>query len=137
MKILIDVNVVLDVILERKPWVADSAALLDAAERRKISGYVAGHTITTAYYIVAKASGALRAATAMTDLLRIVKIVPIEKADFAQALVLGMTDFEDSVQAAAAAKIGADYVATRNGKDFKHSPVKPRLPAELIAMLAV
>ncbi len=70
-------------------------------------------------------------------MLRIVKIVPIEKADFAQALVLGMTDFEDSVQAAAAAKIGADYVATRNGKDFKRSPVKPRLPAELIAMLAV
>ncbi len=135
MKILFDVNVVLDVILERAPWVDDSASLLDAAERRKVAGYIAGHTITTVYYIVARASGARRAATAVTDLLRIVKIVPVDGTDFAQALVLGMPDFEDAVQAAAAAKAGADYIATRNGKDFKSSPVKPRTPGELLAMV--
>ena len=38
--------------------------------------------------------------------------------------------------AAAAAKIGADYVATRNAKDFKRSPVKARSPSELLALLA-
>ncbi len=136
MKILFDINVVLDVILKREPWSRDSSALLDAAERRKVTGYVAAHTITTVYYIVAKVSGARRAATAVADLLRIVKIAPIAEADFTQALVLGIADFEDSVQAAAAAKVGADYIATRNGKDFRNSPVKPRSPAELLAMLS-
>lgn len=133
---LFDVNILLDVLLARKPWAADSALLLDAAERGKIVGYVAGHTITTAYYIVARSAGARKAATAITDLLRIVKVVPVEAADFAQALVLGMADFEDAVQAAAAAKIGADYVATRNEKDFKRSPVKARSPSELLTLLA-
>ena len=136
MKVLIDVNVILDVLLAREPWAADSARLLDAAERRKIVGYAAAHSIRTAYYIVARSAGARKAATAVTDLLRILQIVPIEASDFAQALVLGMADFEDAVQAAAAAKIGADYVATRNAKDFKRSPVKARSPSELLALLA-
>ena len=136
MKILIDVNVVLDVLLEREPWASDSALLLDAAERQKITGYVAGHTITTAHYTVARNAGVRKAATAVTDLFRILKVVPVEAADFAQALVFGMADFEEAVQAAAGAKVGADYVATRNERDYKRSPVKARSPAELLAMLA-
>lgn len=135
MRILVDVNVVLDVLLERAEWAQESAALLDAAERGKITAYVAGHTITTAHYIVARAAGRRRAATAVTDLLRIVHVVPISESDFAQALVLGFADFEDAVQAAAALKVGADYVATRNTTDFKKSPVKARSPAELLALL--
>lgn len=135
MKVLIDVNVVLDVLLARVPWAGDSALLLDAVERRKVTGYVAGHTITTVHYIVARNVGARKAATAVTDLLRIASVVPIEAADFAQALVFGMADFEDAVQAAAAAKIGADYVATRNEKDYRRSPVKARSPSQLLALL--
>jgi predicted nucleic acid-binding protein len=135
-KILVDINVVLDVLLARQPWAADSALLLDAAERGKINAFVAGHTVTTAYYIVARNSTARKAATAVTDLLRIVEIVPIEATDFAQALVLGMSDFEDAVQAAAAAKVGADYVATRNERDYKKSPIKARSPSDILALLA-
>lgn len=135
MKILIDVNVVLDVLLARTPWAADSALLLDAAERGKITAYVAGHTITTAYYIVARNSSPRKAAIAVTDLLRIIKVVPVDSADFAQALVLGMTDFEDAVQATAAAKVGADFVATRSEKDYKKSPIKARSPSGLLGLL--
>ncbi|MGI9044715.1 MAG: PIN domain-containing protein [Gemmatimonadaceae bacterium] len=135
MKILIDVNVILDVILARKPWAADSALLLDVAERGKFTAYVAGHTITTAYYIVTRNTSARKAATAVTDLLRIVEIVPIGTPDFAQALVLGMSDFEDAVQAAAAAKVGADFVATRNEREYRKSPAKARSPSELLTLL--
>lgn len=125
---LFDVNVLLDVLLDRKPWAADSTLLLDAAERGRIVGHVAGHTITTAYYIIARNAGARKAGAAVTDLLRILKVVPVEAVDFAQALVLGMADCEDAVQAATAAKIGADYIATRNERDFRRSPVKARSP---------
>lgn len=135
MKVLFDVNIVLDVLLAREPWAVDSARLLDAAERKEIAGYVAGHTITTAYYIVARSAGQKKAATAVTDLLRIVRVVPVEAADFAQALVLGMADFEDAVQAATAAKIGADFVATRNEKDFRRSPIRARSPSELLTLI--
>lgn len=136
MKVLLDINVVLDVVLERAPWAADSARLLDAAERGAVKAFVAGHTITTAYYVISRNSTARKAATAIADIMRVATIIPVDRADFTQALVLGMTDFEDAVQAAAAAKIGADFIATRNAKDFRRSPVSPRSPAELLAMVA-
>ncbi len=135
MKVLIDIDVILDVLLARQPWAAASALLLDAAERGKLKAYVAGHTITTVYYIVGRNSSSKKAAGAVTDIMRIVSIVPVDAADFAQALVLGMSDFEDAVQAAAAAKVGADFVATRNEKDFRKSPIKARSPSDLLALL--
>lgn len=135
MKLLVDVNVVLDLMLERQPWAADAAALLNAVDLGRATGFVAGHTITTAYYIVARDQNRQAAATAVTDLLRIVEVVPVEAADFHQALVMGMSDFEDAVQAAAALKVGADYVVTRNGRDFRGAPVAPRTPAEALALL--
>ena len=135
MKVLFDIDVMLDVLLAREPWAEDSALLLAAAERKTITGYIAGHTITTAYYTVTKSVGPGKAAVAVTDLLRILEVVPVEAADFAQALVLGMADFEDAVQAAAAAKVGAEFIGTRNGKHFKRSPVKAKSPSELLALL--
>jgi hypothetical protein len=49
--------------------------------------------------------------------------------------VTSPSDFEDAVQAAAAAKVGADFVATRNEKDFKRRPTKARSPAELLILI--
>jgi hypothetical protein len=89
-----------------------TARLLDAAERGKVDGFVAGHTITTVHYIVAR-----------------------DSQDFSHALVLGISDYGDAVQAAAAARIGASYIATRNEKDFRNSPVTAKSPAHLLAMI--
>jgi predicted nucleic acid-binding protein len=123
-KVLVDINVVLDVALDREPWVAEAAPLLSLLEKGDAEGFVAGHTITTLYYIVAKAGGSRIAARAVTDLLRIADVVPLAGEDFHQALVLGMNDFEDAVQVAAAMKVGADFLVTRNESDFRDAPVQ-------------
>lgn len=130
-----DINVILDVVLGREPWVQQAARLLSAVEEGRAQGYVAAHTITTIHYIVAREKGRQVAARAVTDLLRVVRVVPIADADFQQALVLGLKDFEDAVQVAAALQIGADCLVTRNGKDFAAAPVEIRTPGEVLATL--
>jgi predicted nucleic acid-binding protein len=134
-KLLLDINVVLDVILARSPWAGEAAALLSAVEEGRAEGYVAGHTITTIHYIVAKEKGRQAAATAVTDLLRLVRIVPMGDADFHQALILGLADFEDAAQAAAALKIGADYLVTRNERDFRGVSVPIRAAGEVLPLI--
>jgi predicted nucleic acid-binding protein len=134
LKLLIDINVILDVMLAREPWARQSAQLLAAVEDGRAEGFVAAHTITTIHYIVAREKGKHVAARAVTDILRIVGVVPIGKADFHQALVLGINDFEDAVQAAAALQIGADYLITRNTKDFKSGSIEVRTPGEALTM---
>lgn len=137
MKLLIDTNVVLDVLLSRVPWAADGALLLDAIERGAAEGFVAGHAITTVHYIVERARDRQTAATSISDLLRVLSVVPLHTQDFQHALVLGVADYEDAVHAVAALRIGADYVVTRNARDYRGATVAVRSAAEVLPLIGV
>jgi predicted nucleic acid-binding protein len=134
MKLLLDINVLLDVVLAREPWAEAAAQLLATVESGEATGLIAGHTLTTVHYIVEHQEGRRKAVQAVTDLLRIVEVIPIEKSDFHQALAFEIKDFEDAVQAAAGLKVGADYVVTRNEKDFRSSPVPTSTPATILSL---
>jgi predicted nucleic acid-binding protein len=135
MKLLLDINVLLDVLLQREPWAESAASLLTRIERGEASGFVAGHTLTTVHYVVCRGRDRHLAAAAVTDLLRFLEVVPIEKVDFSQALVLPTDDFEDAVQAAAALKIGANYIVTRDEEGFRGLTVPSANPGEILALL--
>ena len=134
--VLVDTNVLLDVVLRRAPHAADAARLLDAVATGGARGWVAGHAVTTVHYIVEREQGRTRAVTAVGDVLQLLDVVPLAAADFQRALAMGLRDFEDAVQAAACLRAGADFLATRNGKDFKGAPVTTKTPGEVLALLA-
>ena len=48
----------------------------------------------------------------LTDLLHVVKVVPVDEDRVRHPLVLNGTDFDDAVQAACAEKAEADYLVT-------------------------
>lgn len=134
--LLLDTNVVLDVILARTPWDGDAVLLLDAISRGQATGLVAGHAVTTVHYIVQRAKGRGAAATAVSDLLQLVAVVPLDRSDFTRALSLGISDYEDAVHVAACLKAGAEALVTRNARDFKGAPVVTRSAGEVLALLA-
>jgi len=135
MKLLLDINVLLDVLLQRDPWAEPAANLLTQIERGEAEGFVAGHTLTTIHYVVSRARDQQLAAAAVTDLLRFMELIPVEKVDFSQALVLPMDDFEDAVQAAAALKIGVDYIVTRDEKGFGGLSIPSVNSGEILSLL--
>ena len=57
-RVLVDTNVALDVLLEREPHLAASAAVWDAVEARVVEGYIAAHGVTTIHYLGQKHLGA-------------------------------------------------------------------------------
>lgn len=136
LRLLVDTNVVLDVILDREPWAADAVRLLDSIERGEAKGFVAAHAVTTVHYIVARASDRSTANMAVADLLAVLTVVETGAAEFHRALAMGLGDFEDAVQAAACLSAGADYLVTRNARDFKGAPVSTRTPGEVLALLS-
>lgn len=135
MRILVDTNVVLDVVLARNPWVAEATDLLDRIARRELEGFVSAHAVTTLFYVVERERERRTALTAVSDLLSIVEVAEVGSADFQRALTLGLRDFEDAVQVAASLRVGADFLVTRNAKDYKGSPVTVKAPGELLAFL--
>ena len=137
LKLLIDTNILLDVVLERQPWVADATGLLDAIAKGRAEGYIAGHAVTTVYYVVERTRDRILAATAVSDLLQLLTVVPLGSADFQRALGLGVRDFEDASQVAACLQVGADSLVTRNPKDFKGAPVPLRSAGEALGLLGM
>jgi predicted nucleic acid-binding protein len=135
MRLLIDVNVLLDVFQKRQPWGGEAALLLTAVEEGRAAGFIATHTVTTAHYVIARTEGARAAATAVSDLLRLVEVVPVEKTDLQHALALGARDFEDAVQQVCAQKVSADAIVTRDADGFAGCPIRVLGPASALHLL--
>ncbi|MCX6971361.1 MAG: PIN domain-containing protein [Verrucomicrobia bacterium] len=112
MKLLLDTNALLDVMLDRKPFVADSAKVVAAAETGCFEGSLCATTITTIHYLASKALGAKAAASEISALLQIFRIAPVIEAVLKAALQIKGRDYEDLVLLEAARGIG---IPARNG----------------------
>lgn len=133
-RVLLDVNVVLDVLANREPFVSGAEVVLRLVESGKIEGFLAAHTVTTLHFLLSRHLGKARAKKVLDDLLQITRIVAVDDGRIRHALAMNWSDFEDAVQAACAEKAEADYLVTRDKKGFRRSVVKVVTPAELIAV---
>lgn len=136
LRVLVDLNVVLDVVQHRVPFYEDSAQVLAAAEAGAVEGWLAAHSFTTLYYLYAKHHSSEAARAALTQLLAFLRVAPVTQATIERGLQLPYEDFEDAVQMASAQEVGADYVVTRNPGDFSAGPVPVVRPVELLALLS-
>lgn len=135
MRLLIDTNVILDVLLDRSPHVADSAKVLAAAEVGQVQGFMGATTVTTIYYLAAKQLGRTGADEAVNNLLKLLEVAPVTRSVLEDALELGFTDFEDAVLAAAGKAAGVEGIITRDPKGFMKASVPVLSPTELVAAL--
>ncbi|MCX6054189.1 MAG: PIN domain-containing protein [Chloroflexi bacterium] len=131
--VLIDLNILLDVLQKREPFFETSAHLLVLIETGKIKGYVAFHSITTLFYLIKKDRSSAEARAAITNLLQFLKIAAVEQYTIEQALNLEYRDFEDAVQMISAVQCKADYLITRNIKDYQPPLLTVLQPVEFIA----
>jgi predicted nucleic acid-binding protein len=127
-RVLIDTNVILDVWLARQPFLPDSARILSAAEKKKISGIICPTTVMTLHYLVKKHRGEAKARELLKDLLRICSVGTFRRSEIDDALGSKIKDFEDAVIEAVALRTGSEIIATRNTEDFKGSRVPAREP---------
>lgn len=135
--VLIDLNVILDTLQRREPFYAASARVLASAEIGLIEGFVAAHSLTTLFYLIAKAQSAERARVTLAELLRFLAVATVDQTIIKEALNLPYHDFEDAVQMTAAVQAGAQYLITRNVQDFEAGPLPVLRPAELLALLSL
>jgi predicted nucleic acid-binding protein len=135
LRILIDLNVILDVLQRREPFYDMSARVLAAAERGVLEGWVAAHSLTTLFYILARYQSAEQARVALTDLLTFLSVAAVDHDVIEQALNLPYPDFEDAVQMMAAVRSSVRYLVTRNVRDYGLGPLPVLQPAELLALV--
>ena len=132
MKTLFDTNVILDVLLDREPYVDDASYLLSKVEQSEIIGFICTTTVTTIHYLATKALGPQAASQHIQSLLSLFVIAPVNRLVIENAASSKFKDFEDAVLHEAACHAGAKYIVTRNIADFKQSKLPVFGPKEFI-----
>ena len=135
MRVLVDTNVVLDVLLERRPFVGASAEVFGLVEHSRIEGLLCATTITTIDYLLTQAMPRPIARHALQKLLELFEVASVNRTVLEEALKSKIADFEDAMLDQAGRLAGAEAIVTRNQKDFRHATLKVLGPDELLASL--
>jgi predicted nucleic acid-binding protein len=134
-KLLLDINVVLDILLDRKPHAAVSGAVWAKIEKGEANGFLPAHSVTTIHYLIERDRGAQVARQALEGIVQVLEIAPVDGAVIRSALTLSWPDFEDAVCAAAAQARGCDAIVSRDPTGFPDSPVPVLDPETALAWL--
>lgn len=126
MRLFLDTDILLDVLLEREDFFEDSAAVLDWAEAHPGQCAVSWHGLANIHYL--SKDGAWEFIRELTDFCMIPGAGTLEMK---QALEMGFKDLEDAMQTSTALLFGAQIIVTRNGTDYQRSPIKALSPVEI------
>lgn len=135
--LLLDLNVILDVILDRSPGADSAAALWAAIEKGQGRGLIPAHGITTIFYLLEKARGGAFARKGVERLISVFGVAPVNEDVVRRALVLAWPDFEDAVCAAAAEASGCEAIVTRDPGGYPNAPLPVVDAAAALSWLTV
>ncbi|MBK6965799.1 MAG: PIN domain-containing protein [Bacteroidales bacterium] len=134
-KVLIDTDVILDFFFDRQPFSDDAAKVLSFCELNRIRGFVTPVIISNIYYILRQTAKHEKVIEKISQLLKIIDVLVIDKTIVLQALDSGFIDFEDALQNFAAEKAGdVGLIITRNIRDYKKSNLGVMTPADFLKL---
>jgi len=136
LKILFDTNVILDVLLNRSPFVDMSANLVSSVESHVIDGYLCATTITTLDYLISKSRNRETAKIEIQKILTLFQIAEVNSTVLSMAINSGFTDFEDAVQYFSGTCCNVNGLVTRNTKDYKQATLPIYTPDELGSIIS-
>lgn len=132
MRLLIDANILIDVLSEREPFFHDSALVWKLCETQNVKGFVSVLSFANIAYIMRKELKAETIEKVFQMMKLIFQFTDLNLIDISNATAMKWNDFEDALQSSTAERICADYIITRNVRDFKLSKVTALTPAEYL-----
>ncbi|MGA7732425.1 MAG: PIN domain-containing protein [Chloroflexia bacterium] len=136
MRVLLDTNVLLDVLLERPPFNSEAGVIWQLTTEARITAYVTSTTLTDIFYLGRKQLNRERAWEAVHLCLEAFELLPVDQKTVMMAVSLSGKDFEDNLQVACASIANLDAIITRDKAGFSFSSVNALTPSDLIAQLA-
>lgn len=133
MRVIVDTNVVLDILLAREQFVAEAARIFALVERSRIEACLCATSMTTVHYLLSQSLSDNETRRALRGLLELFEIAPVNRPVVEQALQSQVVDFEDAILEQAGRLVGAEAIITRNTKDFRRSAIKALDPKGFLA----
>lgn len=134
-EVFIDSDVIIDVMIDRKPFVEHSELILSRCEKSEINGFISLVTLTNIHYLAARQIGKEKSLQFIKSLLQIVTVLNSSTEIATKAAYSEFSDFEDAVQNFSAEnRKSVEYIITRNVKDYKSSSLVVLTPSEFLKL---
>ena len=133
LKVLLDTNILLDVILKRDPWMEYGKSILEAGrDGRRMEAYVASLSLKDVYFVSTKILGEPQARAFLQFIMESCQVLAVGARTCAAALAGPEPDFEDGLVAAATLEGGMDAIISRDTAAFGNLPI-PKIDPQLFA----
>ena len=132
-KVFLDTNVLLDFVLDRKPFSDYAEKIIASGLTHKKHLFVSALSLANIAYIVRKARKS--PVSVIQELMTWTDVVNLTKHEFQQALKSGFKDFEDALQFYCAQHIQTDVIVTRNTRDYSTSSILVQTPLQFLKSL--
>ena len=133
MRVLLDTNILLDVLLNREPWVNEARQIWLNNDTGQLDAYSTASTLTDIFYVARRIAGLEKARAAIRICLDAFAICPVDRMALEQAAALSGNDFEDNLQIVCARINGLDAIVTRDKAGFSTTSPLILSPSELLA----
>jgi predicted nucleic acid-binding protein len=121
-RVVVDLNVILDVLLTRHDSL-ECAEVLSLARSSVIDAILPAHALPTIYYISRKQLSDADVRRELRAILNMVTVASISQDALRRALDSSLSDFEDAIVLETAKEMNAEAIITRNVNDFAKSPI--------------
>ena len=125
MRILLDTNFLLDILLDRVPHGQRCVDVLSWCESHDAELFISWHTLSNAFYIYSrdKDVGMSGARVALQNLVKNIGLAPVESHHVDLAFSYDILDLEDAMICAAAEACHAELIVSRDAHGFIGSPI--------------
>lgn len=132
----LDTNIVIDVLIDRKPFSDDGKIIFENGINKKIKLYISALSYATIYYYIKKSTSSHEKTMLILNKLNsFIETTDVNNTTIKNALNSNFKDFEDAIQYHSAKNKSIDAIITRNPKDFKNSSLLILTPDEALAIL--
>ena len=136
MRVMFDLNVIVDIAEARPGFYEKSLAAFERAIARGVELFFPIHGFTTLHYLLAHAKKGEDSKKYIAWLCDQVACAPTDKSTIKAACASSVEDFEDAVVDETALSARCDFIVTRDIRHFALSRVKAISPEEFLKKLS-
>lgn len=136
MRILfIDTNILVDLLLRRMPFYNDAVKILNLRKDHQVGYCCSALSFPNVHFQIKKKYTEKESRLLLENLSAGITFISLSENIVRSGFKSDFNDFEDSLQYLSALEAKADYIITRNKKDFKKSKIPVMAPDEFLAQL--
>ena len=131
--LFIDTDVIIDFLIDRKPYSREAAIIFTQIDQKKLMGYVSSLTFSNLFYVLRKIESQKKVISKLYSLSRLLTVLKVDDQNIRDAIDSGFADFEDSIQYFCALDYKKiEVIITRNTKDYKNSSLPVITPGDFL-----